>query len=285
MSMATATRSEPGPAEPTLPRPHRVSRRWRETADTFTLRLEPLDGRPVEFEPGQFNMLYAFGVGEVPISISGDPASGEIVHTVRAVGPVSRRLCEAGRGDVVGVRGPYGTTWGLDTVEGGDVVVVGGGIGLAPLRPAIYQLVAQRERFGRVAVLVGSRSDRELLYWRQLQAWRGRFDLHVGITVDHAGLGWRGRVGVVTDLIAGVGLDRDRTMALVCGPEVMLRRSAEALRDAGLAPDRIRVSLERNMKCAVGQCGRCQLAPMLLCRDGPVVTYDRAVPLLAVREL
>lgn len=285
MSMATARRSEPRPAEPTLPRPHRVRRRWRETADTFTFELEPVDGIRVGFDPGQFNMLYAFGVGEVPISISGDPALGGVVHTVRAVGPVTRRLCDAQRDDMIGVRGPYGTTWDLDGDDGGDVVVVAGGIGLAPLRPAIYQLLAQRERFGRVAVLVGSRSDRDLLYWRQLEGWRSRFDVHVGVTVDHAGPGWRGRVGVVTDLIARVGLDRDRTVALVCGPEVMLRRSAEALSDVGVAQDRIRVSLERNMKCAVGQCGRCQLAPMLLCRDGPVVTYDRAVPLLAVREL
>jgi NAD(P)H-flavin reductase len=262
-----------------------VTRRWRETADTITMELEPPDGITVAFEPGQFNMLYAFAVGEVPISISGDPKARRMVHTVRAVGPVSRRLCEARRGDVLGVRGPYGTAWGLDANDGDDIVVVAGGIGLAPLRPAIYQLLAQREQFGRVALLIGSRSDRDLLYWRQLQTWRSRFDLHVGVTVDHAGPGWRGRVGVVTDLIPRLGLDPDRTVALVCGPEVMERRTAEALSDAGVPRDRIRVSLERNMKCAVGQCGRCQLAPMLLCRDGPVVSYDRASPLLAVREL
>jgi NAD(P)H-flavin reductase len=247
--------------------------------------LDPLDDVRDRFAAGQFNMLYAFGVGEVPVSISGDPASGEAIHTIRAVGPVTQRLCEARQGDVLGVRGPYGTSWSLEDCEGDDVVVVAGGIGLAPLRSAIYQALANRERYGSVALLVGSRSDRELLYWRQLESWRSRFDLHVGVTVDHAGADWRGRVGVVTDLISRISLRPSQTVALICGPEVMLRRSAEALCDAGVTRDRIRVSLERNMKCAVGQCGRCQLAPLLLCRDGPVVTYDRAAPLLAVREL
>jgi NAD(P)H-flavin reductase len=230
-------------------------------------------------------MLYAFGVGEVPISISGDPAAGEILHTIRAVGAVTQRLCEAGRGDVIGLRGPYGTTWDLDTSEGDDVVVVAGGIGLPPLRSAIYRVLAERERFGSVALLIGARSERDLVFRQQVEAWRSRFDLHVGVTVDHAGPDWRGRVGVVTDLISRASLRPEHTVALVCGPEVMLRRSAEALGDRGVRVERIQVSLERNMKCAVGQCGRCQIAPMLLCRDGPVVTYDRAASLLAVREL
>lgn len=270
--------------DPTMPRPHRVRRRWRETSDTVTIEVEPLDNVRHGFAPGQFNMLYAFGVGEIPISICGDPA-GEIMHTIRAVGPVTQRLCEAARGDVVGVRGPYGTTWDLDTSDGDDVVFVAGGIGLPPLRPAIYQMLAERERFGNVGLLIGGRSERNLVYRRQLEAWRSRFDLHVGVTVDHAGPDWRGRVGVVTDLISRASLRPANMVALICGPEVMMRRSAEALGDIGVGHERIQVSLERNMKCAVGQCGRCQLAPMLLCRDGPVVTYDRAASLLAVREL
>jgi NAD(P)H-flavin reductase len=283
--MAMATTSDQLSAEATLPRPHRVRRRWRETSDTVTIELEPIDNIRRGFVAGQFNMLYAFGVGEVPISISGDPAGGEILHTIRAVGPVTQRLYEAGRGDVMGVRGPYGTTWDLDTSDGDDVVVVAGGIGLPPLRPAIYQVLAERKRFGSVALLIGARSERDLVYLRQLEGWRSRFDLHVGVTVDHAGPAWRGRVGVVTDLISRASLRPEHTVAMVCGPEVMLRRSAEALGDLGMKRERIQVSLERNMKCAVGQCGRCQLAPVLLCRDGPVVTYDRAASLLAVREL
>jgi NAD(P)H-flavin reductase len=160
--MAMATQSELESFEPTVPRPHRVRRRWRETVDTVTVELEPVDGTRIEFAPGQFNMLYAFGVGEVPISMSGDPTAGVLAHSIRAVGPVTRRLCEARRGDLIGVRGPYGTEWGVDAAEGWDVIVVAGGIGLAPLRPAIYQLLAERERFGRVAILVGSRSEPDL---------------------------------------------------------------------------------------------------------------------------
>jgi NAD(P)H-flavin reductase len=264
----------------------RVRRRRRELADTVTLALEPLDGPALRYEPGQFNMLYVFGVGEVPMSISGDPgADGPLLHTVRAVGAVSRALCAARPGDVLGVRGPFGTGWELRHAEGRDVVVVAGGIGLAPLRPAVYRLLAERHRYGRIAILVGARSPDTLLYQGELRAWRGRFDIDVEVTVDHAERGWRGHVGVVTELLADLPLDPARATALVCGPEVMLRLAARALADRGVPPPAIRVSLERNMKCAVGHCGHCQLGPVLVCRDGAVFDYQRVAPLLAVREL
>lgn len=269
-----------------LPRRYRVKRRRRELPDTVTLALEPLDGPAPRYAPGQYNMLYAFGVGEVPISISGDPTrEGLLVHTVRAVGAVSRALCGARPGEVLGVRGPFGTAWEQERAAGRDVVIVAGGIGLAPLRPVIYQLLAERERYRTVRLLVGARSPTSLLYARELRAWRGRFDLQVEVTVDHAEHGWRGHVGVVTELLTGVTIDPARTAALVCGPEVMLRLTARALADRGVPPAAIRVSLERNMKCAVGHCGHCQLGPVLVCRDGAVFDYQRVAPLLATREL
>jgi anaerobic sulfite reductase subunit B len=271
---------------PMLPIPYRVAQRRRELADTVTLALEPVDGPAIRYQAGQFNMLYAFGIGEAPISISGDPgAGGPLLHTVRAVGAVTRALCAARPGDVLGVRGPFGTDWDLETAAGCDVVVIAGGIGLAPLRPAVARLLAERDRFGRISILVGARSPGTLLYPRELRAWRGRFDVQVEVTVDHAEPGWYGHVGVVTELLAGLPLDPGRTVGLVCGPEVMLRLAARGLVDRDVPAESVRVSLERNMKCAVGQCGHCQLGPVLICRDGAVFDYRRVASLLAIKEV
>jgi NAD(P)H-flavin reductase len=266
------------------PAPFRVTRRRRETSDTWTLELQPVDGERLEFRPGQFTMLYPFGVGEVPISVSGDP-SGPLVHTVRAVGAVSQAICAARPGAVLGVRGPYGNAWPVAEVEGADVIVVAGGIGLAPLRPAVYHLLHRRGVYGEIAVLYGSRTPGDLLYPRELERWRGRFDLHVGVTVDAADGGWRGRVGVVPKLIASSRFDAESAVALVCGPELMMHFTAQALLDRGIPPERIYCSMERDMKCGLGHCGHCQLGPTLICRDGPVYRYDELAPLLAVREL
>ena len=271
-------------AEPTLPRPYRVVRKRRETADTCTLVLEPTDGPAPSFRAGQFNMLWMFGAGDVPISISGDPTrNGHLVHTIRAVGAATRALCAARRGDVVGVRGPYGSDWGLADAGGRDVVLVAGGIGLAPLRPALCELLADRRRYGRVVLLVGSRSPDGLLYRRELERWRGRLDLDVEVTVDFADQGWRGHVGVVTDLIPRATFEPSRAVALVCGPELMMHFTVRSLLERGVAPADIKVSMERNMKCAVGHCGHCQWGPTFVCRDGPVFTYERVSRLMGIR--
>lgn len=268
----------------TEPAPYVVRGRRRDTVDTVTLELAPLAGAPLEFLPGQFNMLFAFGVGEVPISVSGRSNAG-LLHTVRAVGAVSTALCDAAEGSAVGVRGPYGRGWDLDAALGLDLLIVAGGVGLAPLRQAVRQVLEARGSYGRVVLIVGARSEDLLLYAEELETWMRRSDVELHVTVDHAGAGWRGHVGVVTELLPDADLDYDRTVALLCGPEVMMRLTAVALADAGVQPERIQVSLERNMKCAVAQCGHCQLSPILLCRDGPVLRWDRAQPLLAVREL
>jgi NAD(P)H-flavin reductase len=273
-------------ADPMRPVFLAVRRRVQETADTFTLVLEPAaGGAPLRFEPGQFNMLYLPGVGEVPISISGDPARPELlVHTIRAVGAVTRGLGKLGPGNCVGVRGPFGTPWPVAQAQGRDVLVVAGGIGLAPLRPALYHLLARRGQYGRVALLYGARTPADILYARELREWRGRFDVDVAVTVDRATPEWQGAVGVVTRLIDRAALDPS-TLTLLCGPELMMRFSVQALVARGLSEASMFVSLERNMQCAVGSCGHCQIGPLLVCRDGPVFPYERVAEVLSVREV
>lgn len=275
--------------DPMLPQVVRVLQRRRELPEVWTLEIEPASDAAADapnFEPGQFNMLTAFGVGEVPISYSGDPQrSQRWVHTIRAVGAVSTALTRLRAGDVLGVRGPFGSAWPLAAAEGRDVLVVAGGLGLAPLRPAIYRLLAQRRRYGRVTLLYGTRSPDDILFRRELERWRRRLDVDVQVTVDHAVGDWHGHVGVVPALIARADFDPARTSALVCGPEVMMRFTLAALRTAGVAETAIHLSMERNMKCAVGLCGHCQFGPTLVCRDGAVYRSDLLAPYLPIREL
>ncbi|HEY8704572.1 MAG TPA: FAD/NAD(P)-binding protein [Gaiellaceae bacterium] len=282
----TDTYEAPGPIVPgpMVPVPFRVTRRRRELRDTWTLELEPVAGDRLLPAPGQFTMLYAFGIGEVPISVSGG-AEGPLVHTVRAVGAVTQAICASRPGDVLGVRGPFGNAWPVEIAAGSDVVIVAGGIGLAPLRPAVYHLLQHRGEYGEVALLYGSRTPADLLYRNELQRLRGRFDLQVRVTVDTAEGGWQGKVGVVPQLVAGARFDPASTVALVCGPEIMIHYSAQALLERGVPPDQIYLSMERNMRCGLGHCGHCQLGPTLICRDGPVYRYDELERLMAVHEL
>ncbi len=268
-----------------LPSSYVVTGKRQELGDTWTLELEPIGGNGVgEFQPGQFSMLYAFGAGEVPISVSSSGEGGPLVHTVRAVGAATRAICTAEPGDQLGVRGPFGNSWPLEEAEGGDVVVVAGGIGLAPLRAAVHRLIADRDRYRAVAILYGARSPDEMLWGSELQSWR-ESGIEVDTTVDSAPGGWDGRVGLVTKLIPLAAFEGARTTAMVCGPEVMMRFVSTALQDRGVPTDRIHVSLERNMKCAVGHCGHCQLAHRFVCKDGPVFPVGRIGTLLGVREL
>jgi NAD(P)H-flavin reductase len=275
------------PCDPMRPVPFAVQHVSHESGDTFTLLLRaPGETNVTAFAPGQFNMLYVFGVGEVPVSISGDPARPELLlHTVRAVGAVTRALQKLRQGDVVGVRGPFGTAWPMDAARGRDVVIVAGGIGLAPLRPALYHLLARREQYGRLALLYGARTPRDLLYRRELREWRARFDFDVEVTVDRAGPDWQGGVGVVTKLVGRAPFDPENALCCVCGPEVMIRFTVLALQRRGLADQNIWVSLERNMKCAVGLCGHCQFGSAFVCKDGPVFRYDRTLPFFGLREV
>ncbi len=268
-----------------LPVPFTIERVERETADSFTLELTPPAG-VFPFAPGQFNMLYVFGVGEVPISISGDPRAPErLVHTIRAVGSVTRRLALLEPGDVVGVRGPFGTSWPVEAAEGRDLLVIAGGIGLAPLRPVVYHALSHRDRFRRVVLVYGTRTNHDILFDEQLITWRGRFDLDVEVTVDRGDETWRGKTGVVTRLIERADFEPSTALAMMCGPEVMMRFAARELQGRGMSTADLYVTLERNMQCAIAQCGHCQFGRELICRDGPVYRFDRVAPLFGIREV
>lgn len=265
-----------------VPLPHRVVGRRRETSDTVTVELAPVAQALPAFEPGQFAMVYAFAAGEIPVSVSRMTDERHLALTIRSVGAVSAALCRAAVGTTVGVRGPFGTGWDMTAALGQDLLVVAGGIGLAPLRPLVDTVLARPHAYGRLNVLAGARSPVDLLYGDEFPTWQKPF---AAVTVDRPTADWRGRVGVVTGLLGEARFTPEDAVAFVCGPEVMIRAAARRLIHLGLRPDRVQVSLERNMRCATGHCGHCQLGPLLLCRDGPVVRYDLARPLLAVREL
>ena len=279
-----ATVAEPSAAGAFVPVPFRVADRRPDTADTWTLALEPVGGG-FAVAPGQFVMVYAFGVGEVPISVSGPPERpGEpVVLTVRDVGAVTHAICTSEPGAVLGLRGPLGNSWPVETAEGGDVVVVAGGIGLAPLRPAVRHVLARRADYGAVSVLYGARTPGDLLYVNEIDAWGSV--VNVELTVDAAGPEWAGTVGVVPQLVLRAPFRADSTAAFVCGPEVMIHFTVEALRERGVPDERIFLSLERDMRCGVGLCGHCQLGPTLICRDGPVYSQAQVEGLMEVREL
>jgi NAD(P)H-flavin reductase len=270
-----------------FPRLLRVRRKVQETHDTFTLELAAArkrDGRP--FAPGQFNMLYVFGVGEVPISISSDPGEPEALkHTTREVGNVTRAMRALEAGAMIGVRGPFGVPWPIAQCAGRDVVLIAGGIGLAPLRSALYRLAAERGKYGKVVLLYGTRTPNDILFKEELEAWRAGAGVEVRVTVDRSLDSWEGQVGVVTALIPRAPFDPARTVAMICGPEIMMRLAARELEQRGVRPRDIYLSLERNMKCGIGHCGHCQCGPVFVCKDGPVFAYDRIRPLLTRAEL
>ena len=277
----------PAIEQPMLTRPFVIRRVIKELHDTFSLELAPQKGSPpLGYKPGQFNMLYVYGVGEVPISISGDPGeTGILVHTTREVGTVTRAMRRLTVGDYLGVRGPYGTSWPIDEAAGNDIVIITGGIGLAPLRPLVYHVLRNREKFGQVVILYGARSPQDILYKKQLEKWRSRFDLEVHLTVDRASGAWRGNVGVVTKFIGRLPFDPMSCTAFVCGPEIMMRFTILELQRRGVADNHVHISMERNMKCGIGLCGHCQLGGSFVCKDGPVYNYDRMKHVFTKREM
>ena len=275
-------------ADVMVPTQWRVADRWEETYDVFSFALEPTEiGVEAKFEPGQFNMLYAFGTGESAISISGDPRKGDgrLVHTVRRVGTVTDALFRLEEGDSIGVRGPFGSPWPMDALKGKDILFVAGGIGLAPLRPAILHALNDHQAFGKLSVLSGSRSPSDALYLGELSEWQASGNIECLLTVDHAVGDWHDHVGVVTKLIRKANFDPDNAVALVCGPEIMMRYASIELKNSGLAEESIYVTLERNMKCAAAFCGHCQLGPEFICKNGPVFRYDRVAFWLSQREV
>ena len=272
-------------AHPMLPAIAIVRSTHKETKDTFTLEFASNADEISSFLPGQFNMVYVFGVGEVPISISGDPAKGSLCHTTREVGTVTRAMRRLRKGDMVGLRGPFGTSWPVDDIHGRDVIVLAGGIGLAPLRPVLYHLLQHRETYGRIVLMYGARTPEDLLFRSEIGQWSSRLDVDVHVTVDRATRQWHGNVGVITTLIPRAPFAPDNAVALICGPEIMMRFTIQELTRRGMEPDQMYLSMERNMKCAIGLCGHCQFGPHFVCLDGPVFRFDEIQHLFSVREL
>ncbi len=236
------------------------------------------------FQPGQFNMIYAPGFGEAAISISSDPAQPALIsHTVRFVGNVTRAMSRMRVGDVLGVRGPFGTAWPLSELEGKDLFIACGGIGLPPIRPALAHIIKHRDRYGKVTLLYGARTPAELMYQREYELWRAS-DIAVEITVDRADSTWAGRVGVVPMWFYHLRINPRTTAVLTCGPEVMIRFVIFEALARRVPPESIFVSLERNMKCGLGACGHCQIGPYFICKDGPVFSFDALQPFFNVEE-
>ncbi|MFQ5603564.1 MAG: FAD/NAD(P)-binding protein [bacterium] len=273
--------------DPMLPELFEINRIRKESYDTFTVELLPANGsHGFSFAAGQFNMLYVYGVGEVPISISGDPTQSLLLeHTTRMVGTVTKAMGKLKQGAKIGVRGPFGSAWPVEATAGNDVVLVAGGIGLAPLRPVMLTILSQREKFGNVVLLYGARTPEDILFRKNVKTWRAQFDLNVHVTVDRATGDWLGKVGVVTNLIPKALFDPYNTVAMICGPEVMMRFTVMELNKRGVPDENIYVSMERNMKCGVGFCGHCQYGPEFICKDGPVFRHDRVRKLLEFREV
>jgi NAD(P)H-flavin reductase len=274
--------------DPMIPSPWRVADRWDETHDVFSLLLEPTDQcQALQFSPGQFNMLYSFGAGESAISISSDPeaSDGKLVHTIRRVGTVTSALSRLNTGDQIGLRGPFGNPWPMDAMRGRDLVFVAGGIGLAPVRPAILHALSHRDDYGKIVILAGAREPKEVMFAEELNQWGTLDGVESRLTVDRAEEGWTRSVGVVTKLIPKADFDPANAAALICGPEIMMRYTAIELRNRGVTDDRIFVTMERNMKCAIAICGHCQLGPEFICKDGPVFRFDRIAFWFSQREV
>ncbi|MBV8527640.1 MAG: FAD/NAD(P)-binding protein [Candidatus Dormibacteraeota bacterium] len=264
---------------------YRVIEVGRETADAVTLVLQPAADGIASALPGEFNMLWASGVGEVPVSCSALSGMGLLVHTIRDVGRVTHALCSLTGGGVIGVRGPFGRGWDVGSARGKDVVIIAGGLGLAPLRPVVHAILGRRTDFGVVSLVVGARSAAELLFRAELDSWWHERRIAVRTIVDRPSSGWAGSVGIVTNELRRVTFDPGNSVAMVCGPEIMMRVVATRLTERGLPPTRTLLSLERNMQCGAGVCGHCQLGGAFVCVDGPVMTWDVVAPLLAVPEL
>jgi len=272
------------------PELYRVVKNGRETQDCFTLELAPADGSPrMKFAPGQFNMLYMFGVGEIPISVSGDPQGKLLVHTIREIGTVTKRLAGVKTGDVVGVRGPFGSVWPMDAAVGNDVIIMAGGIAGAPVRPILYEIFNNREKYGKVVFLYGARTPADLLFAKDFKKWGADNDVFVDYTVDKADADYKGTVGLVTALVKKAKLkklfDCYNTVAMVCGPGLMMKFSVMELVKRGIPESRCWISEERNMKCGIGMCGHCQCGPLFVCKDGPVFRSDKVKHIFHTREI
>jgi len=260
-------------------------------ADTYTYWAtldDPAARAAFRFEPGQISMVGVFGVGEVPISVSSDPEAPErLAHTIRICGRVTHVIDRLRPGDRITLRGPFGRPWPVEEARGGDLVIVAGGLGLAPLRSALYRALHQPGSFRRVIVVVGARDPSQMLFRDELEAWirSGPDELSVHLTVDVADDGWPHAEGLVTTAFPRAELDPAASTVFMCGPEIMMRFAMRDLAAMGIPDERLWLTLERNMHCAVKLCGHCQLGPWFVCADGPIFRWDQVKELLEVDEL
>ena len=275
------------PIDPMLPRPYRITENFAETHDVHTLRFEPADGDPcLRFEPAQFGMVGVPGLGEVPISYSSDPDDAEYVTcTIRAAGAITHALTSAAPGDVVSMRGPYGVPWPIHRSVGMHLLVIAGGLGMAPLRSLMVVASRMADRFASISLIYGARDPSEFLFKNDLERWEGDFGVTTLLTVDRPTDHWDKNVGVVTTLFDEAIRQPWETAAMMCGPDVMLGAGSIALGRVGVPAHQIWVTMERNMKCAIGLCGHCQFGGLFLCKDGPVFRYDRIARMFAVPEV
>lgn len=269
---------------PYLIHPATIVEKIREADDIHTYRLRLHDEearRTFRFTAGQFNMVYLFGVGEVAISIVSDPDEPELLdHTIRAVGRVTNAIAGLQPGDGLGLRGPFGHGWPLDEARGCNVVIVTGGLGCAPVVGAIEYIFRRRAQYGSVKILHGVKTSHDLLYRERFDQWRRAPDTEVLLTSDQPDKTWSYHIGVVTELFERVSIDPAKSIVLMCGPEIMMRLGVPILMSRGIPATAIYVSLERHMECGIGLCGHCQMGPYFLCKDGPVMRYDRVEPWL-----
>ena len=274
--------------DPMMPQVVRINKLVWETEHVYTIYLSPNDEMEngFRFKPGQYNMIYVFGAGEAAISISSSPFKPRtLIHTIHKVGTVTSALSKYKKGDYIGIRGPFGSSWPVEAGIGKDMCIITGGIGLAPLRPAIYTLFKNRKDYGKIYILYGARTPQDLLYRVELEQWSKLFDVEVHITVDRADQSWKGNVGFAAQLLTYLELDKKNTVSMVCGPEMMMKFTIEDLLEKGLREENIYLSLERNMKCAIGLCGHCQFGPKFICKEGPVFNYPEVRHLLEMKEL
>lgn len=267
-----------------VPKRYTVKSISHDTHDTYTLTLRPLEGKVPDHLPGQFNMLYHFGFGEIAISISGRPSQrDEIVHTIKAVGPVTQAMQKLKAGDEIGIRGPFGAAWPLPK-KGGNLLVVAGGLGLAPLCPLMHHLADNKDQFKNITLLYGTRTPEDIFYKNEMEEWKKK-GIEVKISVDKGDENWRGDVGVITLLIHKHLPDPQNTRIFLCGPEIMMKFAIVEILRQPVPEDEIYLSMERNMKCAVGFCGHCQYGPYFLCKDGPIFSFPQLKSWLPIKEL
>lgn len=274
---------------PHLPHPAEIVEKIQEREEVYTYRIrfcEEEQKLSYRFFPGQFNMLYAFGVGDVPMSIVSDPADSSLLdHTIRIVGTVTQALGRLEKGDRVGLRGPFGSAWPLEEAQGQDVIIVTGGLGCAPTLGALHYMFRRRDAYGTIKIIHGVKAPQDLIYQQRFREWGQAPDTEVYLTTDKPARQWKHKIGLVTHLLAEVQFNPDRSIVMMCGPEIMMRFTIKEFLSRGLNADRIYLALERNMKCAVGFCGHCQFGPHFICKDGPILRYDRIQEIFNIKEI